>query len=74
MKRQRRLCCIGVCSAVVLALGAAAPARWLATDGVKVRLEPTELGGPKIVVEYDLKDPNVTPESPAYVFLRYSQD
>jgi len=74
MRGPRRLEHIRACVSVVLALGAAAPARWLATEDAKVRLEPTELGGPKIVVEYDLKDPNITPESPAYVFLRYSQD
>lgn len=51
-----------------------AQGRWLATDEVKVRVEHTELGGPKIVVEYDLADPNISPESPAYVFLRYSSD
>jgi formylglycine-generating enzyme required for sulfatase activity len=70
----KRLYDIVVCMTVVLALCAGAQARWLATDNVKVKLEPTELGGPKIIVEYDLKDPNIAPQSPAYVFLRYSRD
>jgi formylglycine-generating enzyme required for sulfatase activity len=74
MAKQRRRSSIVVRAVVVLALCAVAEARWLPTHDVKVRLEPTELGGPRIVVEYDLKDPNVTPESPAYVFLRYSRD
>ncbi|UCG48400.1 MAG: SUMF1/EgtB/PvdO family nonheme iron enzyme, partial [Phycisphaerales bacterium] len=39
--------------------------------GVKVVRESTELGGPKIVIEYDLNDPNISPASPAYVFVRY---
>jgi len=49
-------------------------AEWLPIENVKVRQDPTELGGPKIVVEYDLSDPNLSAASPAYVFLRYSKD
>lgn len=74
MTQQRRLPHIAVCAIVVLALGAGAQAHWLATDNVKVKLEPTEMGGPKLVVAYDLNDPNITPETPAYVFLRFSED
>ena len=74
MNKQRRFCYVAACAAIVLAACGGASGRWLATENVKVKLEPTEMGGPKIVVEYDLEDPNVTPESPAYVFLRYSQD
>lgn len=59
---------------VVLTTSIGVQARWLPTRDMKVKLETTEMGGPKIVVEYDLSDPNVTPESPAYVFLRYSKD
>lgn len=47
---------------------------WLDIKNVKVREEPTELGGPKIVIEYDLADPNITSAHPAYVFLRSSMD
>ena len=49
-------------------------AHWLDVQNVKVRQEPTELGGPKIIIEYDLDDPNITPAHPAYVFLRSSVD
>jgi formylglycine-generating enzyme required for sulfatase activity len=49
-------------------------ARWLEIDDVKVRQEPTELAGPKIVIEYNLEDSGITPALPAYVFLRYSKD
>jgi len=49
-------------------------ARWLDLGDVKVRQEPTELGGPKTIIEYDLKDTGITPALPAYVFLRYSKD
>jgi formylglycine-generating enzyme required for sulfatase activity len=48
--------------------------KWLEISDVKVQQEPTELGGPKIVIEYDINDPNISPASPAYVFLRYSKD
>jgi len=48
--------------------------KWLEISNVKVRQEPTELGGPKIIIEYDIEDPNISPESPAYVFARYSKD
>ncbi len=74
MSKQRRLYHVATCGAILLAACAGASGRWLATENVEVKLEPTEMGGPKIVVEYDLEDPNVTPESPAYVFLRYSTD
>jgi len=47
---------------------------WLEINDLEVRQEPTELGGPRIVVEYDIKDPNISPALPAYVFLRYSAD
>ncbi len=74
MTKQRRLrhAVLGVALAGVCCSGL--QARWLPTDDVKVRIESTELGGPKIVIEYDLKDPNISPQSPAYVFLRYSKD
>jgi len=48
--------------------------KWLEISNIKVRQEPTELGGPKIIIEYDIEDPNISPASPAYVFLRYSKD
>jgi len=48
--------------------------KWLEISNIKVRQEPTELGGPKIIIEYDIEDPNISLESPAYVFVRYSKD
>jgi len=48
--------------------------QWLEISNVKLRQEPTELAGPKIIIEYDINDPNISPESPAYVFVRYSRD
>ncbi len=51
-----------------------AHASWLPIENVKVREDPTEMGGPKIVIEYDLPDPNISAATPAYVFVRYSKD
>jgi len=48
--------------------------KWLEISNVKIRQEPTELGGPRILIEYDIKGPKISPESPAYVFFRYSKD
>jgi len=65
---------VWLCLALVATCCPRGYARWLEIDAVKVRQEPTELGGPKIVIEYDLKDSGITPALPAYVFLRYSKD
>ncbi|MFZ2148291.1 MAG: SUMF1/EgtB/PvdO family nonheme iron enzyme [Sedimentisphaerales bacterium] len=48
--------------------------KWLKISNVEARQEPTELGGPKIIVEYDIDEPNISPASPAYVFIRFSKD
>ena len=40
----------------------------------KTTQEPTELGGPRIVIEYDLNDKEISKDYPAYVFIRYSTD
>jgi formylglycine-generating enzyme required for sulfatase activity len=43
----------------------------LNTANLKVWNEPTELAGPKIVLEYDLDAPTVSVDSPAYVFIHF---
>ncbi len=48
--------------------------KWLEISNLKITQEPTELGGPKTIIEYDIEDQNISPESPAYVFIRYSKD
>jgi formylglycine-generating enzyme required for sulfatase activity len=45
-------------------------ANWLPVTGVNAWSEPTELAGPRLIVEYTL-DAALTPEQPAYVFVRY---
>jgi len=48
--------------------------QWLDISNVKFRQEPTELAGPKIIIEYDINDPNISPDSPAYIFVHYTAD
>lgn len=48
--------------------------QWLELSNVEVKLEPSKMGGPSMVVEYDMKDPRISPEAPAYIFIRYSKD
>jgi len=48
-------------------------AGWMDITGVKVWNNLTELGGPKIIIEYDLADEGVSPDSPAYVFLHLTK-
>ena len=48
--------------------------KWLEISNVKVRQEPTELGGPRTIIEYGINDPNISPATPAYVFIRYIKD
>ena len=56
---------------VALLCSTASHASWLPTTNLNVWNEPTELAGPKIVVEYDLEAPDLTAAAPAFVFLHY---
>ncbi|MEA3224593.1 MAG: SUMF1/EgtB/PvdO family nonheme iron enzyme [Planctomycetota bacterium] len=47
---------------------------WLELSNVEIRQDPTELAGPKTIIEYDIENPNISPATPAYVFVRYSKD
>ena len=49
-------------------------ANWIDISNVKISQEPTELAGPKIIIEYDMNEPGLSNEAPAYVFVRYSGD
>ena len=44
---------------------------WIKISNVVFRKEWTEYGGPRIAMEYDLNEPDVTPETPVYVFIRF---
>jgi formylglycine-generating enzyme required for sulfatase activity len=57
---------------VTLLLCHCAFGRWLEIDNLKIRQDPTELGGPRTFIEYDINEPGLSPMSPAYVFIRYS--
>jgi formylglycine-generating enzyme required for sulfatase activity len=48
--------------------------KWLEISNLRINQEPTELGGPKTIIEYDIEDQTISPESPAYVFIRYTKD
>jgi formylglycine-generating enzyme required for sulfatase activity len=49
-------------------------AQWIEISNTKVTQEATELGGPRIVIEYDINAPEVSKDCPAYVFIRHSKD
>ena len=51
-----------------------ASSKWLEITNIKIKQEPTELGGPKTIIEYDLNNTNISPDYPAYVFIRYTKD
>lgn len=59
---------------VLLAWSPCVLAGWSNLANVKVTEESTEKAGSCIVVEYDIEDANVSPDSPVYVFLRFSGD
>jgi len=48
--------------------------QWIEISNQKASQEPTELGGPRIVAEYDINDKDISQECPAYIFIRYSKD
>lgn len=60
--------------ALSLLLAASAPGQWLPTKALNFAPEPSENGGEFLLIEYDLDAPDVSPQFPAYVFLRYSLD
>jgi len=70
MKSNRLLLCI----VIGLVCCPCCYCQWLEISNVKLRGEQTELGGPKIIIEYDVNDPNISESSPTYVFVRYSRD
>ena len=70
MKSQRLLLCLSI----ALVCCTRSFSQWMEISDVTFRRESTEMAGPKIVIEYDLKDPNVSQALPAYVFVRYSRD
>jgi len=44
---------------------------WIDITNVVFRKEWTEYGGPRVVIEYDLNEEDITPETPVYIFIRY---
>lgn len=52
----------------------AARAQWLPITNVFVDHAISEQGGPFVTIEYDLAVPDLSPASPAFVFVRFSLD
>jgi formylglycine-generating enzyme required for sulfatase activity len=44
---------------------------WIEISNVVFRKEWTEYGGSRLAIEYDLAEEGITPETPAYIFIRY---
>ena len=55
-------------------LGTVACAQWLPIRNLNFAPEPSENGGEFLLIEYDLDAPDLSPEAPAFVFVRYSLD
>lgn len=51
-----------------------AESAWIDVTNVVFRKEWTEYGGPRVAIEYDLNEEDVTPETPVYIFIRYRPD
>jgi len=60
----------------LLAAGFPAPlaAQWLEVGEVKVAREETEAAGPRIALEYEIKEAGLSAAAPAWVFIRYTRD
>jgi len=48
--------------------------QWLEISNLDVKQELSEMGGSCMVVEYDIEDQRISPDAPAYIFVRYSKD
>ncbi|MBN1124114.1 MAG: SUMF1/EgtB/PvdO family nonheme iron enzyme [Sedimentisphaerales bacterium] len=59
---------------VLVVLLSTTQASWLDLGRVVVKQETTELGGVRVVIEYELAEGKATTAHPAYVFVRYSSD
>lgn len=47
---------------------------WIDISDILFKKEWTEYGGPRILIEYDLNEEDISPETPAYIFFRYRPD
>jgi len=48
--------------------------RWVTIRNVRVSQQPTELAGTRVAIEYDIDEPDISPEQPVYVFIHYRKD
>jgi formylglycine-generating enzyme required for sulfatase activity len=59
---------------LALAASSVASAQWLELTELRVEKEETELGGHCLVIDYELNEPNISSDQPAYVFVRYQRN
>ncbi|MBW8040568.1 MAG: formylglycine-generating enzyme family protein [Planctomycetes bacterium] len=59
---------------VYLICGNFTDAKWIEISNQKATQEQTELGGPRIVIEYDINDKEISKDFPLYVFVHWSKD
>ena len=48
--------------------------QWITVSDVNVVKVQTERAGPRLSIEYSLSPDDVSPDSPVYIFIRYSKD
>ncbi|MBN1816265.1 MAG: SUMF1/EgtB/PvdO family nonheme iron enzyme [Sedimentisphaerales bacterium] len=68
---HRLIYMLGMASGIVVST---VQASWLDLGRVAVRQETTELGGVRVVLEYEIAEGKATAAHPAYVFIRYNSD
>lgn len=61
---------MGLVLAMAMGFCSGAFASWLPVSNVRTWSEPTELGGPKVIIEYNLDVEDLSESAPAWVFLR----
>lgn len=47
--------------------------KWLEISNLQIKKEMIEQGGANIIIEYDINDPGISSDTPAYVFVRFSK-
>jgi sulfatase modifying factor 1 len=61
-------------AAAFVALAGSVAAQWLPVSGLSFEPAETEQNGQYLAIEYNLEVPDLSPRSPAHVFVRYSTD
>ncbi len=74
--RTRHDCFVHLFAILIVPLACFVPAnaQWADISNVTVTTDPTELGGPRVAIEYDLKGDAISAAHPVYIFIRFSTD